>query len=143
MASMLRAVVDTNVVYAALYSNTGASSELLRLLTAGHWKLVLSNTICAEYEEVLTREAATLEITSGEIGGFLDALCAIAERRHLRSPWIPVLNDPDDEAQVHLASEAGVDYIVTHNLRHLNPARELGIAVLTPKEFLNILRIRP
>lgn len=140
---MLRAVVDTNVVYAALYSNTGASSELFRPLTAGHWKLVLSNTLCAEYEEVLTREAATLEITREEIGRFLDALCAIAERHHLKGQWIPVLNDPDDEAQVHLAFEVGVDYIVTHNVRHLDPARELGIAVLTPKEFLNILRNQP
>jgi predicted nucleic acid-binding protein len=140
---MLRAVVDTNVIYAALYSNTGASSELLRLLTTGHWKLVLSNTLCAEYEEVLTREAATLEITTAKIGRFLDALCAIAERHHLKTGWIPVLIDPDDEAQVHLASEAGVDYIVTHNVKHLDPARKLGLAVLTPSEFLNILRNRP
>ncbi len=140
---MLRAVVDTNVVYAALYSKTGASSELLRLLNAGHWKLVLSNTLCTEYEEVFTREAATLEITRDKIGRFLDALCAIAERHHLKSPWIPILNDPDDEAQVHLATEAGVDYIVTHNVRHLAPARTLGMAVLTPKEFLNILRNQP
>jgi predicted nucleic acid-binding protein len=61
----------------------------------------------------------------------------------LRTAWIPILSDPDDEAQVHLASEAQVDYIVTHNVRHLDPARELGIAVLTPKEFLNILKNQP
>jgi predicted nucleic acid-binding protein len=143
MAAMLRAVVDTNVIYAALYSSTGASSELLRLLIAGDWTLVLSHTLCAEYEEVLTREAATLEITKDEVGRFLDALCAMAERHHLKGAWIPVLNDPDDEAQVHLASETGGDYIVSHNVRHLEPARELGIAVMTPKEFLNILRNQP
>ncbi|MGB8352395.1 MAG: PIN domain-containing protein [Chthoniobacteraceae bacterium] len=140
---MLRAIVDTNVIYAALYSNAGASNELLRLLAAGRWKLVLSNTLCAEYEEVLTREAAALRITVDEIGRLLDALCNLAERHRLKRPWIPILNDPDDEAQVHLASEASVDYIVTHNVRHLDPARVLGIAVLTPKEFLNIVRNQP
>jgi predicted nucleic acid-binding protein len=51
--------------------------------------------------------------------------------------------DTNDEAQVHLATEAGVDYIVTHNVRHLAPARTLGIVVLTPKEFLNILGNQP
>jgi predicted nucleic acid-binding protein len=54
-----------------------------------------------------------------------------------------VLNDPDDEAQVHLAFETGVEYIVTHNLRHLDAARKLGIAVLAPKDFLNIVRNQP
>jgi predicted nucleic acid-binding protein len=92
---------------------------------------------------VLAREAATLSITADDIGRFLDALCTFAERHRLKKPWIPVLNDPDDEAQVHLASEAGVDYIVAHNVKHLDPAREPGIAVLTPKEFLNIVRNQP
>jgi predicted nucleic acid-binding protein len=140
---MLRAVLDTNVIYAALRSRAGASYELLWQLSEGRWKLVLSNTLCTEYEEVLRREAATLGMTMNEIGTVLDDLCALAERRHLRTPWIPVLNDPDDEAQVHLAFETGVEYIVTHNVRHLAPAQTLGIAVLTPIEFLNILRNQP
>jgi len=137
---MLRAVVDSNVFYAALYSNAGASHELLRLLSMGRWKMVLSNTLCAEYEEVLKRDAPALGLAPHEINRFLDALCAVAERHRLKSRWIPVLSDPDDEPQVHLAFEANVRYIVTHNVKHLHPARELGIAVLTPKEFLKIVR---
>lgn len=140
---MLRAIADTNVIYAALYSKAGASYELLRLLPAGRWKLVLSNTLCAEYEEVLGREMEVLGITPDDVGRFLDALCALAERYRLKQPWIPVLNDPDDEAQVHLAFEAGVNYIVTYNVKHLDPARKLGIAVLTPREFLDIVRNQP
>jgi predicted nucleic acid-binding protein len=140
---MLRAVLDTNVIYAALRSRAGASYELLWQLSEGRWKLVLSNTLCTEYEEVLRREAAILGMTMNEIGTVLDDLCALAERRHLRTAWIPVLNDPDDEAQVHLAFETGAEYIVTHNLRHLDAARKLGIGVLTPKDFLNIVRNQP
>ena len=44
----MRAVVDTNVLVAALRSQRGASHELLRLWRAGHWTLVLSNTILGE-----------------------------------------------------------------------------------------------
>jgi putative PIN family toxin of toxin-antitoxin system len=140
---MLRAVADTNVIYAAIYSDIGASNELLELLIAGRWKLVLSNTLLAEYEEVLRRAAGPLGVTREEIEDFLDELCEMAERYSLRTDWTPILPDPDDEAQVHLASESGADYIVTHNMRHFEPARALGIAVLTPKEFLNIVRNQP
>jgi predicted nucleic acid-binding protein len=140
---MLRAVVDTNVIYAALYSRTGASSELLRRLTAGQWRIVLSNTLCSEYEEVLKRQAGLLGMSESSLNQFLDSLCAMAERKSLGTPWIPILTDPDDEAQVHLAFEAGTGYIITHNVKHLEPARTLGIAVVTPKEFLEILRSQP
>ncbi|MGC3989326.1 MAG: putative toxin-antitoxin system toxin component, PIN family [Chthoniobacteraceae bacterium] len=140
---MLRAVVDTNVIFAALYSNAGASYRLLQLLVGGHWKLVISNVLLAEYEEVLKRNVSSLGMSVQQLEDFLDSLCAIAERHHLKSQWIPILDDPDDEAQVHLASEASTDYIVTHNLKHLNPARTLGIQVITPKEFLTILKDLP
>ena len=140
---MLRAVVDTNVIYAALYSKTGASSQLLDSLVDGRWKLVLSNTLCAEYEEIVRRNSQALGMTDDKIERFLDAICTLAEQHHMRTAWIPMLQDPDDEAQVHLAFEAGVHYIVTHNVRHLEPARALGIEVLTPKEFLEIVRNQP
>ncbi len=58
---MKRATLDTNVVYSALRSQRGAAFELLRRLRAGHWKLVMSNTTLTEYEEILKREAATLD----------------------------------------------------------------------------------
>ncbi len=76
---MLRAALDTNVVLSALRSERGASYELLRLLRAGFWKLVLSNTALTEYEEVLKREAASLGLTLPEIDRFLDGLCVLAE----------------------------------------------------------------
>jgi len=96
----------------------------------GRWKMVLSNTLCAEYEEVLNAGR-----TRARYG-----LCAVAERRRLKSPRLPVLSDPDDESQVHPAFEADVRCIVILNVKHLNPARQLGMAVLTPKEFLKIAR---
>jgi putative PIN family toxin of toxin-antitoxin system len=140
---MLRAVVDTNVIYAAIYSDTGSSQQLLQLLKNGKWRIVLSNTLCAEYEEVLLREKLTLDIKADEIEEFLNGMCSMAERHLLTTPWTPVLNDPDDEAQVHLAYEAKVDYIVTHNMKHLDPARKLGIAVITPGDFLKLLKNQP
>jgi predicted nucleic acid-binding protein len=137
---LIRAVVDTNVIYAGLYSNAGASHLVLRILRAGRWTLVLSNTVCAEYEEILKRQAPILGLSLEDVDSFLDALCLLAERRTLATTWTPILDDPDDEAVAHLAVEAQVDYIVTYNVRHLGPVARLGVKVIAPKDFLSLLR---
>ena len=41
---------------------------------------------------------------------------------------------------VHLAVESNAEYLVTHNVRHLQPAGRLGVSVVTPREFLRELR---
>jgi putative PIN family toxin of toxin-antitoxin system len=135
-----RAVLDTNVVYAGLRSQRGASFAILEALWQGKWKLILSNTVLTEYEEILRREAGTLNLNSQRISRLLDAICALAERRNLSALWMPVLNDPDDEAFVHLAVEAGADYLVSHNLRHLEPATRMGVKLLAPRDFAAIIR---
>jgi len=137
---MLRAVLDTNVLVAGMRSVRGASFELLRLLDTKIWAVVLSNTLLTEYQEVLHREQPALPYSHQEIEKALDNLCVRAEQWHLRNRWLPMLPDPDDEAMVHLAVESGADYIVTHNVRHVEPARELGVRVVTPGEFLRKLR---
>jgi putative PIN family toxin of toxin-antitoxin system len=132
--------MDTNVLVAGLRSNTGASHELLRLLDRREWTLVLSNTLLTEYQEVLHREQGVLPYTHEEIERVLDGLCFRADQVHLRSLWLPVLQDADDEAMVHLAVESRTEYLVTHNVRHLQPAAELGVSVVTPGEFLRRMR---
>ena len=49
----LRAVMDTNVLYAAFRSRLGASFELFQRLRHGEWIAVVSNHLIYEYEEVL------------------------------------------------------------------------------------------
>jgi putative PIN family toxin of toxin-antitoxin system len=136
----MRAVMDTNVLVAGLRSRRGASNELLQLLRAGQWTLVLSNTALGEYQEVLHRQAEALGLSHGDADAYLDVLCALAEQRTLNTAWQPAAADPDDEPFVQLAREAQVGYIVTHNVRDLAGARQLGVEVLRPAEFLSIVR---
>jgi predicted nucleic acid-binding protein len=137
---MIRAVMDTNVVVAGLRSPSGASHELLARLRAGGWALVLSNTVLGEYHEILHREAEFLALTPQEADSFIDALCELAQRFSPATPWQPTANDPDDEAIIQLAREAGVVYLVTHNVRDVSRAAQFGIRVVRPAEFLEILR---
>ena len=136
----MRVVLDTTVLVAGLRSRNGASFALLRLLREGRWTLVLSNTALAEYEEVLKREHALWGLSLEEVDRLLDAICLLAERRQVYSQWIPVLPDPGDEPFAHLAWDADVDCIVTHNRRHFEPMSRIGIEVLAPSELLRLVR---
>ena len=81
-----------------------------------------------------------MELTLGDIDDVLDATCTAAEQRQLKPDWTPHLPDPDDEPLLQLAVEASADCIVTRNIRHLKPAENFGILVLTPAGFLAKLR---
>jgi hypothetical protein len=45
-----------------------------------------------------------------------------------------------DEPLVQLAREAGVRYLVTHNVRDVRGAAQFGVQVLRPAEFLELLK---
>ncbi len=81
------------------------------------------------------RTRRNLASPSPTIDTLLDAICARAEEWQLAPGWVPILADPDDEPLVQLAYDSAARRIVTHNIRHLKPARALGIEVLPPREF--------
>ena len=137
----MRAVMDTNVLVAALRSRRGASFEVFRRLRVGEWTAVLSNHLLFEYEEVLKRQAPELGLSLEDVDELLNAVCARGEKSVLSHGWQPILTDPDDEPLVQLAIESDALRIVSHNVRHLRPASRLGVELLRPREFLDKLRL--
>lgn len=84
---MIRAVLDTNVILASFLSRRGASFEILQRLRRGDWRLVLSNHLLLEYEEVLKRNGITLGLTIAEVDLFLNAICQAADCIALTAPF--------------------------------------------------------
>lgn len=140
---MLRAVLDTNILLSAFWSQSGAAHQILRELLAGRWIAVIENHLSTEYEEILKRHTADITPTFDEIDRALDGLCVLAERRKLCPGWIPVLPDADDEPILQLAFEAQVPYIITRNARDFAGAERFGIQVISPSEFLKLIRSQP
>ncbi|MCP5523517.1 MAG: PIN domain-containing protein [Verrucomicrobiales bacterium] len=132
--------MDTSVLYSGLRSRLGASFEVLRRLRLGEWTAVVSNHLVHEYEEILRANRLVLDLDSEDIEDLLNAICARAEEWPLQPGWWPVLADPDDEPLVQLACESTANRILTHNIRHLAPAAQLGVEVLKPGLFLTTLR---
>ena len=131
--------MDTNVLFAAFRSRLGWSFEIFTALRHDRWTAVVSNHLIHEYEEILKAHAAELGLSLPDVDTLLDAICARAEEWPLDPGWLPILHDPDDEPLAQLAYDSAARRIVTHNIRHLAPARGLGIEVLPPREFAAII----
>ena len=135
-----RAVVDTNVLRAGLYSSTGASYQILRLVERGRLVPLLSTTLLFEYEEILTRHQETLGLANCAIEDILNGLCARGECRRIHFLWRPALSDPKDDHILELAVAAGNADIVTHNVTDFAAASQFGIRVMTPAKLLGELK---
>jgi putative PIN family toxin of toxin-antitoxin system len=132
----VRIILDTNVLFAGLYSSKGASFRVLQALEEGKLKAVLSTTLLFEYEDILKRNQGVLGLTNQEIEKILDYLCMQSEHQKIYFLWRPFLADLKDDHLLELAIASGTKLIVTHNTRDFKGAEEFGIRSITPKELL-------
>jgi putative PIN family toxin of toxin-antitoxin system len=135
-----RVVIDTNVLHAGLYSATGASYRVLRLIEDGAVTPLLSTALLFEYEEVLTRNREMLGLTPREIKDVLDGLCARGECRRIHFLWRPTLSDPKDDHILELAVAGGGVDIVTHNVSDFAGGSAFGVRSIAPAALLGELK---
>lgn len=138
----MRVVLDTNVIYSALRSKTGASNALMRKI-GEEFDIALSVPLVFEYESVLKRQALAIGYTAGDVDILLDYLCATVQPQPIHYLWRPLLRDPKDDMVLELAVNAGCQRIVTFNSRDFARSESLGIQSCTPAEFLALLGGKP
>jgi len=131
-----RLVLGTNVLVAGLRSRRGASYRILELIEAGEVRPVLSVPLVFEYEAALKRQTRLLGLTLEDVDGVLDDLCALGERRLVYYLWRPTLRDPRDELVLELAVAARCLNVVTHNVRDFVGSEKFGVAITTPRQWL-------
>lgn len=136
-------VVDTNVLFAGLWSRDGASFRVLKLIQQGRIRPALSVALVLEYEMVLKREAAQLKLAASEIDAILDYLCAVGHHQMIYFLWRPTLRDPRDELVLELAVAGGCRYIVTHNVGDFAGVEQFGVMALRPADYLRRIGVLP
>jgi putative PIN family toxin of toxin-antitoxin system len=135
-------VLDTDVLVAAMRSQTGASRGLLSAALTQRFELLISVPLMLEYEAVLKRPGhlRVSGTTTEDVGDVLDVLSLVGKRVTFAFRWRPALPDPNDDMVLETAINGNADAIVTFNERHFNPvAGRFGCQVIRPGEALRML----
>ena len=137
----VRIILDTNVLYAGLYSADGASYQVLRAIERGQVRIVVSTTMLFEYEDVLSRKQAELGLSDQDIEAVLDNLCDVGDHQRIYFLWRPFLSDPKDDHLLEVAVASHTPVIVTHNIKDFRGiATAFDIRAIPPKDLLEELR---
>jgi putative PIN family toxin of toxin-antitoxin system len=140
-----RAVLDTDVVVAAVRSDRGASRRLLLAALERRYPVLASVPLMLQYESVLTRpehlEAAG--ISAADVETLLDALAVVVEPIRISYLWRPVLPDAGDDLVLETAVNGRADIVVTFNRRHFEAAATpFGLEILAPADAVRRLESR-
>lgn len=141
MTEKIRAVLDTNVIVAALKSRNPSSPtrELLQRWENDEFELLYVADLRVEYAEKL----ASRQVNPGKAATFLDKLgqqgvqVSLTEAEIL--PRVP--DDPDDDVVIACAIVGGATHLVTYD-DHLHALGEEyeGMCILDGLHFLYVLR---
>jgi len=134
--SETKIILDTNVLYAGLYSSAGPSYRILRAVEQEQIRIVISTPLIFEYEDVLRRKRPDLKLTDKQVDIILDNLCDLGEFQKIYFLWRPFLKDPKDDhiLEVAVASQTGT--IATHNIKDFAGIGTSGIRAIPPKDLL-------
>ncbi|MDW7739266.1 MAG: putative toxin-antitoxin system toxin component, PIN family [Bacillota bacterium] len=137
--------VDTNVIYQALYSNKGASHQILKLIRDEKVQLALSVPVFLEYCEVLQRNKTLIEtgLSIENIQAILDLLALTGLEKRISFLFRPNLFDETDNKFIELALASQSEYLITANVKHYKSNNELHyyrLRVVTPGDFIKLWR---
>jgi putative PIN family toxin of toxin-antitoxin system len=142
---MVRVVLDTSVLIAALRSSTGAAAEIVRLTLLQELTILMDYKLACEYRDVALRAEhfAVSGKTLEETELLLDLLEAVSEPVMVIVRHRPFSPDADDDMVLDVAVNGNADAIVSNNTKHfLEPAKRFRLNLLKPAELLSEFRKR-
>jgi uncharacterized protein len=137
----MRVVLDTNVLISRYLSPNGLPAQVLDLWRQEAFELVVSESILAEYQEVLSydRLRRLHGLSEAEIAAILDDFREFAILAEPTERLQVVPEDPDDDKFVEAALAGEAELIVSGDRHLLQLKTYNGIRVITPLVFLAIL----
>lgn len=141
--SKLLAVLDTNVLISAAFRRKNSRpDQILQELRDQKFILITTPEILAEIEEVLHREKVIkiTKMTEQEIKRFMQDMIDLAFVVPGNVVVQTIEKDPDDDKFLAAAIEGRADYVVSGDKPLLNIKEYHGIKIISPTDFINLLR---
>jgi len=137
----MKVTIDTNVMFQALYSNSGASHQIIKLIRDQEIQMVISKPVFLEYQDVLlrTENISLFSLTKKDIIKFLEFIAFIGKPIDIRFLLRPNLQDENDNIFTELAFASDCRYLITKNIQDFRNNTELmldSFSVITPSDFM-------
>ena len=138
---MLRVVLDTNVIVSALLSPSGTRGRILERLLGGAFELVMSPHLLDELKRALgySKVKRYLRLTADKRETLLAQLETIADPVQGDLALSVDVKDRQDLAVLAAAVEGRAEYVVTGDKDLLVLGQYEGIAIVSPRAFLDVL----
>lgn len=139
---MLKITLDTNILISGTFW-TGPSFRILDLIDKWKITLILSEEILFEYKRIIKSTEIMEKVDNKDLILF-EASKRIIINSLIVKPSIKldvVKDDPDDNIILECANAGKADYIVTNDKHILKIKVFEGIKILTPSEFLRVLKL--
>lgn len=133
-------VVDTSILISALIGSEGPSREILKQCLKGKLKLLISNALFSEYEDVSNRDRIIklCPLSNEERRKLLNAFYSICDWTSIHYLWRPNIKDEGDNFLIELAVAGNANYLITNNIGGFRNTQLSfpNIQIVTPEQFL-------
>lgn len=133
---MIRAVIDTNVLFQGL-TKICADSKIVDFWVSAGFQPCISTALAFEYRDVLARLLSPRR--QPLILGALQALLERSEYIPIHYTYRPASPDPGDDLVVDCVLNASAILVTRNTKDFVTPSRRLGFALMGPDEFLSML----
>jgi putative PIN family toxin of toxin-antitoxin system len=132
----LRAVLDPNVLIAAVISRSGTPALVLRAWLEGRFELVVSKALLGELERALRYPKLEARVSADQRSGFIELLRTEATQAEDPADVAPICDDPGDDYLIALARAQQA--LLVSGDRHLLALAE-RLPIVNPRAFLDSL----
>ena len=144
LSLIMLVTLDTNVIYQALKSATGASFFILQQVRERTIQIALSVPLFEEYQDVLMQEKSlkNFQLDIEDVDKFLRFIAYVGKPFKTLFLFRPNLKDEKDNMVMELAITSQSDYLVTSNIKDFKNGELLfdQLKIVTPGEFVKIWR---
>ena len=133
----MRVCLDSNVLVSA-FATRGLAADVMRVVLAEH-ELLVPQVVLVEVRRVLERKIRLPAATVDAILSLLESQTVVPKPKN--SGAIPV-RDPDDAWVLASAIAGQADLLVTGDADLLDVANKTSMAILSPREFWELLRTK-
>jgi putative PIN family toxin of toxin-antitoxin system len=136
---MRRVVLDTNIPASGAIALAGTLASVIDAWHSGEFRLITSQSILLELERTFEKPYFRQRLTPEQCSRFTALLQRRATFTQFTVQVQGVATHPEDDLIIATAVSARADYLVTGDTKFQDLGTYQGVAILSPREFLEIL----